>query len=90
MRAKLSVHFQGEEGIDAGGVSREWYQVRAWFTPCRLHICVEALWNVWLGPNCRLTETKHVLWFSLLLMPSPRVLPHSKDSISDVSLLIDR
>ena len=27
MRAKLSVHFQGEEGIDAGGVSREWYQV---------------------------------------------------------------
>ncbi|KAK9785185.1 hypothetical protein WJX73_010540, partial [Symbiochloris irregularis] len=29
MRAKLSVHFQGEEGIDAGGVSREWYQVMA-------------------------------------------------------------
>jgi len=27
MRAKMSVHFQGEEGIDAGGVSREWYQV---------------------------------------------------------------
>ena len=27
MRAKLSVQFQGEEGIDAGGVSREWYQV---------------------------------------------------------------
>lgn len=27
MRAKLSVHFTGEEGIDAGGVSREWYQV---------------------------------------------------------------
>ena len=27
MRAKLSVHFSGEEGIDAGGVSREWYQV---------------------------------------------------------------
>ena len=24
---KLSVQFQGEEGIDAGGVSREWYQV---------------------------------------------------------------
>jgi hypothetical protein len=29
MRAKLSVAFVGEEGIDAGGVSREWYQVRA-------------------------------------------------------------
>lgn len=28
MRAKLSVAFVGEEGIDAGGVSREWYQVR--------------------------------------------------------------
>ena len=27
MRAKLSVSFVGEEGIDAGGVSREWYQV---------------------------------------------------------------
>jgi hypothetical protein len=31
MRMKLSVQFQGEEGIDAGGVSREWYQVI--FTP---------------------------------------------------------
>lgn len=30
MRAKLSVAFVGEEGIDAGGVSREWYQVRGW------------------------------------------------------------
>lgn len=28
MRLKLSVSFAGEEGIDAGGVSREWYQVR--------------------------------------------------------------
>lgn len=27
MRYKLSVSFAGEEGIDAGGVSREWYQV---------------------------------------------------------------
>ena len=30
---KLSVQFQGEEGIDAGGVSREWYQVR-WLCVC--------------------------------------------------------
>jgi len=29
MRWKLSVQFQGEEGIDAGGVTREWYQARA-------------------------------------------------------------
>lgn len=29
MRAKLSVQFHGEEGIDAGGVSREWYSVMA-------------------------------------------------------------
>ena len=28
MRGKLVVHFQNEEGIDAGGVSREWFQVR--------------------------------------------------------------
>ena len=27
MRGKLTVHFQGEEGIDAGGLTREWYQV---------------------------------------------------------------
>lgn len=27
MKWKLSVQFQGEEGIDAGGVTREWYQV---------------------------------------------------------------
>lgn len=27
MGLKLSVSFQGEEGIDAGGVSREWFQV---------------------------------------------------------------
>ena len=29
MRAKLAVTFVGEEGIDAGGVSREWYSVVA-------------------------------------------------------------
>lgn len=28
MRAKLNVTFAREEGIDAGGVTREWYQVR--------------------------------------------------------------
>lgn len=27
MRGKVVVHFQNEEGIDAGGVSREWFQV---------------------------------------------------------------
>ena len=31
MKWKLSVQFQGEEGIDAGGVTREWYQVRLFF-----------------------------------------------------------
>eukprot|EP00884_Botryococcus_braunii_P008498 jgi/Botrbrau1/1764/Bobra.0217s0019.1 len=29
MKTKMAVTFQGEEGIDAGGVSREWYQVMA-------------------------------------------------------------
>ncbi|EIE20172.1 HECT-domain-containing protein [Coccomyxa subellipsoidea C-169] len=29
MRGKLSVQFHSEEGIDAGGVTREWYQVMA-------------------------------------------------------------
>lgn len=27
MRGRLNVHFQGEEGIDAGGLTREWYQL---------------------------------------------------------------
>lgn len=31
MRAKLNVTFAREEGIDAGGVTREWYQVRCGF-----------------------------------------------------------
>lgn len=29
MRCKLNIQFQGEEGVDAGGVTREWYQVPA-------------------------------------------------------------
>ena len=35
MRAKLAVAFAGEEGVDAGGVTREWYQVmsREMFNP---------------------------------------------------------
>lgn len=27
LKGRLTVHFQGEEGIDAGGLSREWYQL---------------------------------------------------------------
>ena len=27
--AKLSIRFHGEEGVDAGGVTREWFQVMA-------------------------------------------------------------
>lgn len=26
LKGRLNVHFQGEEGIDAGGLTREWYQ----------------------------------------------------------------
>ena len=29
MQGKLTVQFHGEEGIDAGGVTREWYMVRS-------------------------------------------------------------
>jgi hypothetical protein len=43
MRAKLSVSFVGEEGIDAGGVSREWYQVRQGVL--RWWVCT----GVWVG-----------------------------------------
>ncbi|KAL8142163.1 hypothetical protein V2J09_015195 [Rumex salicifolius] len=27
LKGRLNVHFQGEEGIDAGGLTREWYQL---------------------------------------------------------------
>lgn len=27
LKGRLAVHFQGEEGIDAGGLTREWYQL---------------------------------------------------------------
>lgn len=27
LKGRLNVHFQGEEGIDAGGLTREWYQM---------------------------------------------------------------
>ena len=27
LRGRLQVNFQGEEGIDAGGLTREWYMV---------------------------------------------------------------
>ena len=37
---KLSVQFQGEEGIDAGGVSREWYQVSCSTHPTDAHMSV--------------------------------------------------
>ena len=31
MQGKLTVQFHGEEGIDAGGVTREWYMVGSLF-----------------------------------------------------------
>eukprot|EP01105_Mastigella_eilhardi_P021762 TRINITY_DN529_c2_g3_i1.p1 TRINITY_DN529_c2_g3~~TRINITY_DN529_c2_g3_i1.p1 ORF type:complete len:1003 (-),score=261.29 TRINITY_DN529_c2_g3_i1:65-2875(-) len=35
LRGRMSVHFSGEEGIDAGGLTKEWYQVisREMFNP---------------------------------------------------------
>jgi len=35
LRGRLSVQFQGEEGVDAGGLTREWYSIlaRAMFDP---------------------------------------------------------
>ena len=45
MQGKLTVAFHGEEGIDAGGVSREWYQVRLPLSTLSLH-CISAL--TWL------------------------------------------
>lgn len=51
MRGKLSVQFHGEEGIDAGGVTREWYQVRCSGT--RTPVAIASMNSFW---RPRLTE----------------------------------
>lgn len=45
MQGKLQVAFHGEEGIDAGGVTREWYQVR--HSLCHLG-CEASSWTLHL------------------------------------------
>jgi hypothetical protein len=39
MRGKLNVQFHSEEGIDAGGVTREWYQARTCAAHSTIHSC---------------------------------------------------
>ena len=51
MRMKLSVQFQGEEGIDAGGVSREWYQVTT-------RACILVLTPRWASTMCLVDQCK--------------------------------
>ena len=52
MQGKLTVAFHGEEGIDAGGVSREWYQVSAsplTFSSC---FCLILAYLLMCGTTC--------------------------------------
>ena len=51
MRWKLSVQFQGEEGIDAGGVTREWYQARPAHPAPTLTLSVDALHRACSAPQ---------------------------------------
>ncbi len=55
MRGKLSVVFHGEEGIDAGGVSREWYQVRH---SCAPAVCFDVA--QWPTLQYRILSSPHV------------------------------
>lgn len=68
MRMKLSIQFQGEEGIDAGGVSREWYQV---CSPDKYWACVlqpAPFLNIGLGV-CSLIEAGLLISSVLIELP---------------------
>lgn len=57
MRGKLTVHFQQEEGIDAGGLTREWYQVRLRATAKqRLCILLAATASLYISLSIRVLK----------------------------------
>eukprot|EP00736_Rhodelphis_marinus_P000994 Rmarinus@m.16974 len=66
IRGRLQVEFVGEEGIDAGGVSREWYQIlsREIFNPNYALFKPSALNNHTFQPNeCSHIEKEHLSYF---------------------------
>jgi E3 ubiquitin-protein ligase HUWE1 len=66
---KLSIRFHGEEGVDAGGVTREWFQVlaRGMFNPNYALFIPVASDRTTFHPN-RLSEvnSEHLLFFKFI------------------------
>jgi len=67
--SKLNVHFHGEEGVDAGGVTREWFQVlaRQMFNPDYALFITSAADKLTYQPN-RASEVNsdHLLFFKFI------------------------
>ncbi|KAI8051112.1 hypothetical protein BDF22DRAFT_89497 [Syncephalis plumigaleata] len=66
---KLNVRFHGEEGVDAGGVSREWFQVlsRQMFNPNYALFVASAVDSVTYQPNpLSWANPDHLLYFKFI------------------------
>ncbi|KAF9291581.1 hypothetical protein BGZ88_006823 [Linnemannia elongata] len=67
--SKLNVHFHGEEGVDAGGVTREWFQVlaRQMFNPDYAMFKTSAADKLTYQPNrASWVNPDHLLFFKFI------------------------
>ncbi|KAG0246179.1 hypothetical protein BGX31_004144, partial [Mortierella sp. GBA43] len=67
--SKLNVHFHGEEGVDAGGVTREWFQVlaRQMFNPDYALFLTSAADKLTYQPNrASWVNSDHLLFFRFI------------------------
>ncbi|KAF9918729.1 hypothetical protein BX616_006259 [Lobosporangium transversale] len=67
--SKLNVHFHGEEGVDAGGVTREWFQVlaRQMFNPDYALFKTSAADKLTYQPNrASYVNPDHLLFFKFI------------------------
>ncbi|KAF9909831.1 hypothetical protein EC991_008002 [Linnemannia zychae] len=67
--SKLNVHFHGEEGVDAGGVTREWFQVlaRQMFDPNYAMFKTSAADKLTYQPNrASWVNPDHLLFFKFI------------------------
>lgn len=80
MRGRLNVHFVGEEGIDAGGLTREWYQLLSRVVFDRGALLFTTVGNgdtFQPNPNSKL-QTGHLSYFKFVgrvVSGTPSLLP---------------
>ena len=58
LKKQLFVEFEGEQGVDEGGVSKEFFQ-----------LVLEEIFNIDIGENCILTDITHRTNISLSPFP---------------------